>query len=50
MMHLGDITKIKGSEAPPVDVIIGGSPSQENTMRLIEIIEGRRFHKLSQSV
>lgn len=29
MKHLGDITKIKGSDAPPVNVIIGGSPCQD---------------------
>lgn len=29
MKHLGDITKISGYEAPPVDVIIGGSPCQD---------------------
>ena len=29
MKHLGDITKIKGSEAPVVDVVIGGSPCQD---------------------
>ena len=29
MIHLGDITKIKGSEAPVVDVVIGGSPCQD---------------------
>ena len=29
MKHLGDITKISGYEAPLVDVIIGGSPSQD---------------------
>lgn len=29
MKHLGDITKINGSEVPPVDVIIGGSPCQD---------------------
>ena len=29
MIHLGDITKIDGSAAPPVDVIIGGSPCQD---------------------
>ena len=28
MIHLGDITKIKGNEAPTVDCIIGGSPCQ----------------------
>lgn len=29
MKHLGDITKISGHDAPPVDVIIGGSPCQD---------------------
>lgn len=29
MKHLGDITKINGYAAPPVDVIIGGSPCQD---------------------
>lgn len=29
MNHLGDITKIRGSEAPVVDVVIGGSPCQD---------------------
>lgn len=29
MKQLGDITKIKGDEIPPVDVIIGGSPCQD---------------------
>lgn len=28
-MHLGDITKISGYDAPPVEVIIGGSPCQD---------------------
>ena len=28
MLHLGDITKISGYEAPIVDVVIGGSPCQ----------------------
>lgn len=26
MMHIGDITKVSGFSAPPVDVMIGGSP------------------------
>lgn len=26
MLHLGDITKINGYEAPTVDVVIGGFP------------------------
>jgi DNA (cytosine-5)-methyltransferase 1 len=29
MLHLGDITKIDGATAPPVNVIIGGSPCQD---------------------
>ena len=29
MIHLGDITKINGAEAPVVNVIIGGSPCQD---------------------
>lgn len=29
MIHLGDITKIRGCVAPVVDVIIGGSPCQD---------------------
>lgn len=29
MIHLGDITKISGCDAPPVDVVIGGSPCQD---------------------
>ena len=27
--HLGDITKIKGDEIEPVDIIVGGSPCQD---------------------
>lgn len=29
MKHLGDITKIRGGEIEPVDVIVGGSPCQD---------------------
>lgn len=29
MIHLGDITKISGYDAPVVDCIIGGSPCQD---------------------
>lgn len=29
MKHYGDITKISGAAAPPVNVIIGGSPCQD---------------------
>jgi len=29
MVHVGDITKLKGSELPPVDIVTGGSPCQD---------------------
>ena len=29
MLHLGDITKINGAQAPVVDCVIGGSPCQD---------------------
>lgn len=29
MKHLGDITKLKGSEVPIVDIVTGGSPCQD---------------------
>lgn len=29
MKHLGDIMNINGADAPPVNVIIGGSPCQD---------------------
>lgn len=29
MRHLGDITKIRGDQVPPVNVMIGGSPCQD---------------------
>lgn len=29
VIHLGDITKIKGAEIPAVDIIVGGSPCQD---------------------
>ena len=32
MLHLGDITKIKGCDAPVVDCVIGGSPCQDLSM------------------
>ena len=32
MLHLGDITKISGYDAPTVDVIVGGSPCQDLSM------------------
>ena len=29
MVHVGDITKLKGAELPPVDIVCGGSPCQD---------------------
>lgn len=29
MLHVGDITKLRGNELPPVDIITGGSPCQD---------------------
>ena len=29
MIHVGDITKLNGAELPPVDIICGGSPCQD---------------------
>lgn len=29
MIHVGDITKLKGADLPPVDIVTGGSPCQD---------------------
>ena len=29
MVHVGDITKLKGADLPPVDIVTGGSPCQD---------------------
>ena len=29
MLHVGDITKLKGTELPAIDIITGGSPCQD---------------------
>lgn len=29
MLHVGDITRLKGAELPPVDIVCGGSPCQD---------------------
>ena len=36
MLHVGDITKLKGAGLPPVDIISGGSPCKELS------VEGKR--------
>lgn len=35
MLHVGDITKLKGSELSPVDAVCGGSPCQDNTEEIV---------------
>ncbi len=35
MLHVGDITKLKGEELPPVDIITGGSPCQDYSDKII---------------
>lgn len=45
MKHLGDITKIHGSEAEPVNVVIGGSPCQDLSVAGLRAgLEGQRSH------
>ena len=35
MVPMGDITKLKGAELPPVDIICGGSPCRDYTEEII---------------
>ena len=35
MLHVGDITKLKGEELALVDIITGGSPCQDNTEEIV---------------
>lgn len=43
MLHLGDITKINGAQAPVVDCVIGGSPCQDLSVAgLREGFNGKR--------
>jgi DNA (cytosine-5)-methyltransferase 1 len=43
MEHIGDITKLKGADLPPVDIVCGGSPCQDNAEEKVipnEDVEG----------
>ena len=35
MTHVGDITKLDGATLPPVDIICGGRPCQDNTEEIV---------------
>ena len=35
MLHFGDITKLRGDELPPVDIICGGSPCQDYAEEIV---------------
>ena len=35
MAHVGDITKLKGANLPPVDIICGGSPCQDYAEEIV---------------
>ena len=35
MLHYGDITKLRGDELPPVDIICGGSPCQDYAEKIV---------------
>ena len=35
MLHFGDITKLRGDELPPVDIICGGSPCQDYAEKIV---------------
>ena len=35
MIHVGDITKLRGAELPPVDIICGGSPCQDYAEEIV---------------
>lgn len=49
MIHLGDITKIRGCVAPVVDVMIGGSPCQDLSRLPCEIRKPwARIHSAAQ--
>jgi DNA (cytosine-5)-methyltransferase 1 len=35
MLHVGDITRLKGAELTPVDVVCGGSPCQDYAEEIV---------------
>jgi len=35
MLHVGDITQLKGAELTPVDVVCGGSPCQDYPEKIV---------------
>ena len=35
MLHVGDITRLKGAELPPVDIVTGGSPCQDYAEEIV---------------
>lgn len=43
MLHFGDITKLRGDELPPVDIICGGSPCQDYAE---EIVIPKSLHRV----
>ena len=49
MKHFGDITKIKGSEVPIVDIVCGGSPCQEHSVQTTEKTSAQCLKKPQKS-
>ena len=35
MVHVGDITMLRGAELPPVDILCGGSPCQDYAEEIV---------------
>ena len=45
MLHVGDITKLDGAKLPPVEIITGGSPCQDNAEDFKTPRKGREMLK-----